>query len=94
MRELLSQVQAVVVIGGRNSNNTLQLVSLCRQHEVPVLHVESAAGLDFDWLAQFETISLTAGTSTLDETIREVQEAIVAGTLRVPQPVGQASGLP
>ncbi|MBI3464126.1 MAG: 4-hydroxy-3-methylbut-2-enyl diphosphate reductase [Planctomycetes bacterium] len=84
MRELLSQVQAVVVVGGRNSNNTLQLVSVCRQQEVPVLHVESAAGLDFDWLAQFETIGLTAGTSTLDETICEVRDAIAAGTLLKP----------
>lgn len=86
IRELLAQVEAVVVVGGRNSNNTLQLVGLCRQHEKPVLHVESASDLDFDWLAQFETIGLTAGTSTLDATVAEVHQAIVVGTLRVPWP--------
>jgi len=78
IRELLPQVEAVVVVGGENSNNTLQLVGLCRQHDIPVLHVESAADLEFDWLAQFDAVGLTAGTSTLDATIAEVHQAILS----------------
>jgi 4-hydroxy-3-methylbut-2-enyl diphosphate reductase len=77
-------VPAVVVIGGRHSNNTLQLVSHCQQHGVPVLHVQCAADLDAAWLARFETVGLTAGTSTLDQTIAEVYQALVDWPARMP----------
>jgi 4-hydroxy-3-methylbut-2-enyl diphosphate reductase len=77
MVDLLERVPAVVVVGGKHSNNTLQLVALCQQHGTPVLHVQSAADLDVAWLARFETVGLTAGTSTLDRTIAEVYQALV-----------------
>ncbi|MCA9136735.1 MAG: hypothetical protein KDB00_08250 [Planctomycetales bacterium] len=76
MVDLLRRVDAVVVVGGSNSNNTLRLVELCRQHGKPALHVQDAGGIDENWLSTFETIGLTAGTSTLDQTIDEVQHAI------------------
>jgi 4-hydroxy-3-methylbut-2-enyl diphosphate reductase IspH len=44
---------------------------------MPMLHVNSAAELDPAWLAQFDVVGLTAGTSTLDETIAEVLRALV-----------------
>lgn len=37
---LFRQVEAVVVVGGRNSNNTLQLVHLAQEHGLPVWHVQ------------------------------------------------------
>jgi 4-hydroxy-3-methylbut-2-enyl diphosphate reductase len=77
LESLLAQVQAIVVIGGKNSNNTLQLVAYCRRKRLPVLHVNSAAELDFTRLAQFDVVGLTAGTSTLDETMAEVYETLV-----------------
>ena len=77
MLTLLAQVEAVVVVGGRNSNNTLELVALCRRHDMPVLHVQSAAELDASWLAQYAVVGLTAGTSTLDSTVAEVHDALV-----------------
>ncbi|WP_435018620.1 4-hydroxy-3-methylbut-2-enyl diphosphate reductase [Tundrisphaera sp. TA3] len=76
MFDLLGRVDAVVVVGGRNSNNTRRLVELCRQHRVPAHHVESAADLDPAWFEGFAEVGLTAGTSTLDETIDEVQRAL------------------
>ncbi len=45
---------------------------------VPALHVESAADLDPDWVRRFENVGLTAGTSTLDETIDDVETALLA----------------
>ena len=73
---LVERVEAVVVVGGRNSNNTKELVTLCRDRGLPVLHVQSAGDIDADWFRDFETVGLTAGTSTLDETIDEVDEAL------------------
>lgn len=78
MRDLVAQVEAVVVVGGARSNNTKQLVRLAEAHGRPVLHVRNAADLDPRWLARFHVVGLTAGTSTLDHTIDEVHEALLA----------------
>jgi 4-hydroxy-3-methylbut-2-enyl diphosphate reductase len=44
--ELLQKpLDAMVVIGGFNSSNTISLAALCAEH-VPTYHVESAAGID------------------------------------------------
>jgi 4-hydroxy-3-methylbut-2-enyl diphosphate reductase len=77
LERLLNEVDAVVVVGGRNSNNTRELVELCRQRHCPVLHVQSAADLDAGWFKGFATVGLTAGTSTLDHTIEDVHRALV-----------------
>ena len=74
--DLLHRVDAIVVVGGRNSNNTRWLVNVSREHGTPAHHVESAADLDPSWFAEIQTVGLTAGTSTLDETIAEVHRAL------------------
>ena len=77
LERLLGQVEAMVVVGGRNSNNTRELVARCEERGIPVLHVQSAADLDPEWFRGFETVGLTAGTSTLDRTIDDVYQALV-----------------
>ena len=84
MLELLGSVEAVVVVGGRRSNNTRRLVELCRQRRIPVLHIESAAELISEWFSGVATVGLTAGTSTLDETIDEVYRALKRGPVAPP----------
>ena len=77
---LLPQIDALVVVGGHNSNNTRQLVRTAEAHGVPVLHVQNAGELDQAWLRRFSIIGLTAGTSTLARTIDEVHAAMAALT--------------
>ena len=74
--DLVHRVNAVVVVGGRNSNNTRRLVQFCHEHRTPARHVESADELDPAWFEDVHTVGLTAGTSTLDETIDEVHRAL------------------
>jgi len=74
---LLPLVDAVVVVGGRNSNNTRELAALCRDRGVPAYHVQTAADLDARWFRGCRVVGLTAGTSTLDETIEEVRRSLV-----------------
>ena len=73
---LLAEVDAMVVVGGRNSNNTRALVALCRERGVRCVHVRGASDLDPAWFDGLEAVGLTAGTSTLDATIEEVHRAI------------------
>jgi 4-hydroxy-3-methylbut-2-en-1-yl diphosphate reductase len=77
LHTLLDQVDAVVVVGGRNSNNTQQLVRRCQERCLPTHHVQSADDLRPEWFDGIATVGLTAGTSTLDETIEEVYQALV-----------------
>jgi len=73
LRALLSEVDAVVVIGGKNSNNTLQLLNTCRKAGTPSFHIERVEELRASWFEGFETVGVTAGTSTLRETVEAVR---------------------
>ena len=73
---LLPQVQAMVVVGGHNSNNTRQLVERCRAHGLTTFHVQDASELPRRDLARFAVVGLTAGTSTLDASIEAVLIAL------------------
>jgi len=77
IRDLLDRVEAVVVVGGSNSNNTKQLVKLAEKRGIPSWHVQTAADLDPRWFEPYRVVGLTAGTSTLDSTIDEVYEALL-----------------
>jgi 4-hydroxy-3-methylbut-2-enyl diphosphate reductase len=77
LERLLDRVDAVVVVGGRNSNNTRELAARCRERGKPAVHVQSAGELDPAWFKGFASVGLTAGTSTLPETIEEVHRALV-----------------
>jgi 4-hydroxy-3-methylbut-2-enyl diphosphate reductase len=91
LEDLLDQVEVVVVVGGKNSNNTRQLAARCRERDVPAFHVQASADLRPEWLEGVQTVGLTAGTSTLDKTIDEVYQALLllgsAGPTRCPQRV-------
>jgi 4-hydroxy-3-methylbut-2-enyl diphosphate reductase len=73
---LLPAVDAVVVVGGRNSNNTRELVRRAEAAGVPAYHVQGAGELRAEWFAGRRRVGLTAGTSTLDATVREVRAAL------------------
>jgi len=74
--ELARRADVVIVIGGANSNNTRELVATCSRHCPRVHHVQTAADLREEWFHQAENVGLTAGTSTPDETIADVERAI------------------
>lgn len=77
LERLIGQVDAMVVVGGHNSNNTRELAALCRERGLLALHVQSAADLDPEWFSGVDTVGLTAGTSTLEATIEEVHQALL-----------------
>ena len=74
--ELAKQSDAVVVIGGKNSNNTHELVKTCAQFCERVFHVQTAADLRRDWFRTDDIIGITAGTSTPDQIITGVEQRL------------------
>ena len=69
----LSQVcDAMIVIGGRHSANSLHLAEICRQSCENVQFIERPEELDFSIIKQSPVVGLTAGASTPAWIIKEV----------------------
>lgn len=71
-RELASNVDAMVVIGGRNSSNTTRLSEICAEVCPRTFHVEMPQEVKTLDLTGCETIGVTAGASTPEDQIAEV----------------------
>jgi 4-hydroxy-3-methylbut-2-en-1-yl diphosphate reductase len=75
---LASRCDGVVVVGGAHSNNTRELVATCRNHCPRVWHVQGAADLQPGWFRGIRVVGITAGTSTPDDVIDEVDARLRA----------------
>lgn len=76
LEKLCAENDTIVVVGGKNSNNTSQLVRRAQELGCEAHHVEGPQDLDPKWFRQASNVGVTAGTSTLDETVRDVFEGI------------------
>ncbi|TLD71855.1 4-hydroxy-3-methylbut-2-enyl diphosphate reductase [Phragmitibacter flavus] len=76
LEELCGRCDTMVVIGGRNSNNTKQLAETARERGLKVWQVERAEELEGEWFVRSREVGVTAGTSTLDETVRAVMDRL------------------
>jgi 4-hydroxy-3-methylbut-2-enyl diphosphate reductase len=76
LEELCRSCEVVIIIGGRNSNNTRQLTDKARELGVRTHQVETAEELEPAWFADVRDVGVTAGTSTMDETIRAVMDRL------------------
>jgi 4-hydroxy-3-methylbut-2-enyl diphosphate reductase len=71
------EVELIVVIGGKKSANTKHLWEICRENKRAFL-VQGADDLDATWFQGVRVVGLTAGSSTPDYVIDEVEQAIAA----------------
>ena len=69
--KLATEVDLMIVIGGKNSANTTRLAQLCRD-KCKTYHIETADELRDDWFDKIKKIGITAGASTPDWIIKEV----------------------
>lgn len=76
LEELCANCQVIIVVGGRNSNNTRQLTQKALARGVRAHQVETAVELCPEWFRGVTHVGVTAGTSTLDETVRAVMDRL------------------
>lgn len=76
LRNLIAECDLIVVVGGRNSNNTLQLVGAAKAAGRRVHHVECAKDLEAPRFEGAISVGITAGTSTLMETVSAVHQRL------------------
>jgi 4-hydroxy-3-methylbut-2-enyl diphosphate reductase len=75
--ELAQKCDLVIVIGGVHSNNTHELVNTCARYCARVHHVQTGAEVRPEWFQTSDTVGITAGTSTPDSVIAEVEQQIM-----------------
>ena len=76
--ELCSQVEGVLVVGGKNSANTKRLYQTAAANCKLAAHIQSAADIPQEFF-NLKTIGITAGASTPDEIIEDVERKLEAG---------------
>ncbi|MCX7872503.1 MAG: 4-hydroxy-3-methylbut-2-enyl diphosphate reductase [Verrucomicrobiae bacterium] len=74
--EIAKRSDVVVVVGGKKSNNTAELTRTCLKFCKHVYQVETATDLVLDWFNGVCTVGITAGTSTPDEVVDDVERTI------------------
>jgi 4-hydroxy-3-methylbut-2-enyl diphosphate reductase len=75
-REIAAKVDAVVIVGGKNSANTRHLAELAQHYGKPCQFVETASELDLGAYTGTETLGVLAGASTPTWLVEEVVAAL------------------
>ena len=73
--KLCSQVEAVVVVGGKNSANTKRLLETALKYCENSILIEKASELPESFF-EYKKVGITAGASTPDEDINQVYECL------------------
>ena len=71
------EIDVIIVIGGKKSANTKHLWEICRESK-PSYLVQGSDDLDPSWFAGARVVGLTAGSSTPDYVIDEVEQRLAA----------------
>jgi 4-hydroxy-3-methylbut-2-enyl diphosphate reductase len=80
---LATEVEAMIVVGGKNSSNTKELAVKCAEVCPATIHVADADELEADhraWLRGKASIGITGGTSTPEFDLEAVRDRIYALT--------------
>ncbi|MCP4971454.1 MAG: 4-hydroxy-3-methylbut-2-enyl diphosphate reductase [Arcobacter sp.] len=75
-RDLSKEVDIMVVIGGKNSSNTKQLHSICKENCENSYLIENSSELENKWFNDKKLCGITAGASTPDWIIQQVVHKI------------------
>lgn len=72
VKDLAQRVEALVVVGSRNSANTKKLAEVARATGLPTFHIERAEELRAEWFKKVTRVGVTAGASTPEALVQEV----------------------
>ena len=76
VRDLVKNVDLVLVVGARNSSNSNRLKDIGSESGVNTYLIETADDMLTDWFYNVESVGITSGASTPDELVKEVIDKI------------------
>ena len=71
-RQIASQVDVMIVIGGRNSSNTQKLYEICRRECKHTYYIQTLEDFKPEITGTVRSVGITAGASTPNQIIEEV----------------------
>lgn len=71
--QIAKQVDAMIVIGGRNSSNTQKLFEICKKECERTYYIQTLVDLDLNESGSIRSLGITAGASTPNNIIEEVR---------------------
>ena len=74
--ELAKQVDAMVILGGRNSSNTTRLFEICKAAAPAAYHIESVEEIQPAWFQNCVQVGVSAGASTPEDQIRDLIQCL------------------
>jgi 4-hydroxy-3-methylbut-2-enyl diphosphate reductase len=74
VKELVHEVDLLLVVGSPNSSNSQRLVEVARADGTPAHLVDDVRGIDESWLEGCETVGLTSGASAPERLVAEVSD--------------------
>ena len=75
-QSIAETVDAMIVIGDKHSSNTQKLFEICRKACNNTYYIQTLGDLDLNQLGSVETVGITAGASTPNNIIEEVQNNV------------------
>ncbi len=75
-RQIAKEADAMIVIGGRHSSNTRKLYEICREECARTYFIQTLDNLYLDLPESVEVVGITAGASTPNYIIEEVQNYV------------------
>ena len=75
-RQIAARVDAMVVIGDKRSSNTQKLFEICKEECLNTYYIQTLDDLDINHLRSVESVGITAGASTPNKIIEEVQNNV------------------
>lgn len=75
-QRIAEEVDAMIVIGDKHSSNTQKLFEICKNTCKDTYYIQTLDDLDMNQLGSVETVGITAGASTPNNIIEEVQNNV------------------
>ena len=75
-RNIAGEVDTMLVIGGRHSSNTQKLFEICKEECGNTYYIQTPVDLDSEMFQCSSYVGITAGASTPNKIIEEVQEHV------------------
>ena len=71
-RRIASEVDAMIVVGGKTSSNTQKLYEICQKECKNTYYIQTLGDLDPECVSSVRSVGITAGASTPNHIIEEV----------------------
>jgi 4-hydroxy-3-methylbut-2-en-1-yl diphosphate reductase len=71
VKDLVPEVDAVLVLGSQNSSNSMRLAEIARSYHKPAYLIDGVNEIQDAWFRDVETVLITAGASAPEEVVEE-----------------------